>query len=311
MKNNQSGLIISIVIGFVVIMVLVVVSLSQRQTQEEIQFSAPSQLIDTVKNIEEQRTYQQSNEVRREGYDIDEKPFDERYYPYDERTADFRLVCSAPCPVSKTILEQELAAISYALSTIRGITKTDIKKNLLPFEVHATEDHICKWGIGAAYATSFTDDNGNVRGLLCFFYDRINYNREKFPYETSVHEVVHLFQRERFPRYVGEDRILTEGLSMVLDSFFEKGSVIDSFCWQGNDWFSKQASRTDSVHVKGGSLFFELCKQYGFDYGSLPALFDGLDKLGHTASTREFANIINGIVGADTSHLFREAGVNV
>ena len=47
-----------------------------------------------------------------------------------------------------------------------------------------------KYGKGyLAYATV----RGN-RGLLCFFFDKLEYNRDKFPYSTSVHEVTHLFE---------------------------------------------------------------------------------------------------------------------
>lgn len=249
------------------------------------------------------------NEIKREGYSANEKPFAEGNYAYDERTKDFRLVCTRPCPVDKQILDQEFASIAYAVSTVRGLTQSDIGKSLLPFEVHATEDGRCRLGIGLAYMSVFTDSNGHSRGLLCFFYDELNYNRDKFPYSTSIHEVVHLFQFGKFPPYFGGSKALVEGLSMIVDSFFEKGSDVDSFCWQGNNWYSEIAVQTDSPHIKGAALFFELCNQYGFDYDDLPELFRQMDSRGEPVSEQEFVMIINRIVGADTSHLFRTAGV--
>jgi len=135
-----------------------------------------------------------SDEVKREGFSLNEKPFVDGNYAYDERTKDFRLVCTNPCPVSESILDQEFAAIAYAVSTLRGITKSDIHEKLLPFEVHASEDIICPDIDAPAYMSSFVDSNGHERGQLCFKFDKVQYDRSNFPYSTSVHEVNHLFQ---------------------------------------------------------------------------------------------------------------------
>ncbi len=269
----------------------------------------PSELTDTLKEVRAPQSQQITVTKKREGFSLNEKPFAPGNYDYDERSPDFRLVCAHPCPVSRTVLEQEFAAITYGVSTLRGLTNSNIDKSILPFEVHATEDAICPKIDAPAYMSTFTDTGGYTRGKLCFLFDKVEYDRSKFPYSTSVHEITHLFQRGRFPPYQGSDRILTEGLSMVLDSFFEKGSVRDSFCWQGNAWYSKVAQSTDSVHKKGASLFFELCNQYGFDYDSLPELFRQLDVKSRPVTTQEFINIINSITGKDTSHLFKKVGV--
>lgn len=271
-----------------------------RKLSEE-RLIAISKQIEEIKEIEEKR---------KEGFRLNEKPFEEGDYSYDERTVDFRLVCIRNCPVSKDILDQEFAAIAYAVSTLRGLTQSDIHPDLLPFEVHVSEDNRCPRLEGAgAYRSGYTDSNGYYRGLLCFFHDIFPYDRSKFPYPVSVHEVTHLFQYGKFPPYIDGGQILTEGISMVLDSFFEKGSERDSFCWQGNAWYSSIASKTDSVHVKGASLFFELCNQYGFDYDDLPELFRQLELRNGNVDEQEFVTIINNIVGSDTSHLFRQAGV--
>ena len=312
MKKAQSGLIVSIVVGFVVIMALIVTFLSQRQTQEEIQLTTSSKLINVVNKVENQPSYQ-INAVKREGYDLQEKPFANGNYDYDERTNDFRLVCTAPCPISKQVLDQEFAAIAYALSTMRGLTQSDIKREFLPFEVHASEDERCPVIDGAAaYASPFTDDNGYVRGKLCFFYDKMNYNRDKFPYSTSVHEVVHLFQYNRLPPYSEDIRAIWEGMAEMMESFFVKGNERNSFCWQGNNWYAdEQYANPHDPHGTGRELFFELCTQYGFDYQHLPELFRQIDAFGREVTMREFVSIINSIIGADTSNIFKNAGVNI
>ena len=69
------------------------------------------------------------------------------------------------------------------------------------------------------------------------------------------------------------------------------------------------AENDHDPHWVGGKLFFNLCNQYGFDYNHLPALFRGLEAMSSTPTERDFVNVINDIVGDDTSHLFREAGV--
>jgi hypothetical protein len=230
--------------------------------------------------------------------------FDKGNYEYDERTNDFRFVCTKPCPVSKTILDQEFAAISYAVSTLRGLTQSDIDPSIMPFEVHASEDGLCPLKY-QAYKKLFRDKNGNLKGVLCFFFDKRTYNRDKFPYSTSIHEVMHLFQEGKYRR----NSVINEGLSGMLDSFFLKGNERNSFCWQGNFWYVEVAENDHDPHWVGGKLFFNLCNQYGFDYNHLPALFRGLEAMSSTPTERDFVNVINDIVGDDTSHLFREAGV--
>ncbi|MDO8740517.1 MAG: zinc ribbon domain-containing protein [Candidatus Woesearchaeota archaeon] len=261
-----------------------------------------SQQIQTIKNYEEKR---------KEGYTLNEKPFVSGNYEYDERTVDFRLVCKNPCPVSKDILDQEFAAIAYAVSSTRGLTQSDIDKDLLPFEVHASDDGVCPYLSGAAaYMSSFIDQNGYQRGRLCFFYDKINYNRDKFPYSTSVHEVMHLFEYNKVPYGGGKGgSVLWEGLSEMMESFFLRGNERNSFCWQGNAWYKQVLKNSDDAHWVGGDLFFELCNQYGFDYDDLPELFRQLDLKKGNIDVNEFVRIINNIVGADTSYLFRNAGV--
>jgi len=60
-KKAQTSLIISIVVGFLIVFSLVVISLSQRQTQEEDQFVAPKELKETVIGIQESQTSQKVN----------------------------------------------------------------------------------------------------------------------------------------------------------------------------------------------------------------------------------------------------------
>jgi len=252
---------------------------------------------------------QSSEELKRDLITVNERDFDEGDYEYDKRTRDFRLVCSRPCPVSRNILDQEFAAISYAVSTLRGLTKADIDSRLLPFEVHATEDAVCpKYKDAPAYMSSFKDSNGAYRGKLCFRFDEIKYDRTHFPYSTSIHEVTHLFQDSRFPPYRGNSRALTEGLSMVLDSFFERGSERDSICLEKNNVYGTVLN-TSSPHGTGQQLFYTLCKEYGFDYDDLPRLFRELDKRKGNIDNQEFVRIMNNIIGKDTSHVFRQAGI--
>ena len=258
--------------------------------------------------IKDNSQSQSNNNVqkRKEGFSLNDKPFDNRNYAYDERTKDFRFVCSSPCPLSKAILDQEFAAINYAVSTLRGLTKSDINEELMPFEVHASEDSRCPTLPNAlAYKTAFTDNNGYTRGLLCFFFDKLPYNRDKFPYSTSVHEVTHLFE---YGKYKDND-IIDEGLSEMLESFFLKGNEKSSFCWQGNAWYKQVLKNSDDPHWVGGDLFFELCRQYGFDYDDLPELFRQLKNRKGNVNEAEFVKIINNIVGSDTTAIFKEAGV--
>ncbi|MEK6828129.1 MAG: hypothetical protein AABX78_02160, partial [Nanoarchaeota archaeon] len=192
-----------------------------------------------------------------------------------------------------------------------GLTKSDIDESLLPFEVHASEDNVCPMNpAGIAYMTQFTDNNGHSRGLLCFFYDKIPYNRDKFPYSTSVHEVMHLFESNKVP-YTRQEggSVLWEGLSEMMESFFIKGNDLSSFCWKGNDWYKAAIWTSHDAHWVGGDLFYELCKQHGFDYDDLPRLFDELEANKEEVTNQEFVNIMNGIVGSDTTALFKEAGV--
>lgn len=257
-----------------------------------------TQKIKEIKTIEEKR---------KEGYSLNEKPFESGDYSYNERTVDFRLVCSRPCPVSKQILDQEFAAIAYSVSTLKGLTQSNINPELLPFDVHASDDNRCISDPNRylAYKTTYVDSNGNSRGLLCFFYDKINYDRSKFPYSTSVHEVTHLFEDGKYKR----NSVIDEGLAEMLESFFLKGNEKNSFCWQGNAWYKQVLKNSDDPHWVGGDLFFELCNQYRFDYINLPELFRQLELKNGNVDEREFVNIINKIVGSDTSQLFRKAGV--
>ena len=267
---------------------------------------------ETVVSISEQiNEIKRIEDKRKENVKLNEKPFEEVDYSYDERTVDFRLVCRKDCPVSKAVLDQEFAAVAYAVSTLRGLTRSDITPELLPFEVHASEDARCPKHEGAAaYMTAYRDDNGYVRGLLCFFHDEIPYDRSKFPYSTSVHEVTHLFEEGKVPyKYSEGGWVLGEGLSEMLESFFRKGNDRSSFCWEGNAWFKKILNNSHDAHWVGGDLFFELCKQHGFDYDNLPELFRQLDLRKGQADEQDFVNIVNDIVGADTSQLFGNAGV--
>lgn len=312
-SNNKNKFlnktIISVIFGIALIVVIGILLsyLSDRNSdsmEKDIDIVLPedrvieiSQKIREIKNFEEKR---------KEGYSLNEKPFESGDYSYDERTVDFRLVCNNPCPVSKNILDQEFAAIAYAVSTLRGLTKSDINTELLPFEVHASEDKLCPTiQKAAAYKTVFVDSNGYTRGLLCFFYDKVYYDRSKFPYSTSVHEVTHLFQHGKYKH----NSIINEGLAEMLESFFLKGNEKNSFCWQGNDWYGQIVNNPDDPHGTGRQLFFSLCNQYGFDYGDLPELFRQLDTRKGNVDEREFVNIMNSIVGSDTSNLFRGAGV--
>ncbi len=301
-KKNHLPLSISIIIIFIVILTITIIHFSQKEMSENDNQLLTKRLDENVLNVINPSQQQPNLDAKREGFDINEKLFDEGNYEYDERTKDFRLVCERPCPVSKSILDQEFAAISYALSTLRGLTQSDINEDYLPFEVHASDDSICNYGKGyLAYATSTEE-----RGLLCFFFDKIDYNRDKFPYSTSVHEVTHLMEYGKIER----NSVIYEGLSEMMESFFLKGNQKDSFCWEGNDWYGGIVNNPDDPHGTGRQLFFTLCNEYGFDYNDLPRLFSEIDKNGGV-TIKEFVNIINNIVGKDVSDLFRDAGVNV
>ena len=304
---NHITLPIFVSIAFILILILLLIFLNQKTKKiQDISFDIPlseerlisiEQEVQRIKNIEEKR---------KEGYSLNEKPFDDRDYSYNERTLDFRLVCKRPCSLPKNILDQEFAAIAYSISTLRGLTQSDLDKNVLPFEVHASEDPICPLNPEAlAYMTTFTDSNGYNRGLLCFFFDKLPYNRYKFPYSTSVHEVTHLFEYGKLKH----NAVLWEGLSEMMESFFLKGNDKNSFCWKGNAWYKQARMVSHDPHWVGGDLFFQLCNQYGFDYDDLPELFRQLKINGGNVDEKEFVKIINNIAGADTSSLFRKAGV--
>lgn len=287
---------LGVILFFVALIIVFIISSIQNNNQDYTNLNK-KQVPDIKKST--------LTELRKEGYSLNEKPFENGNYEYDERTADFRLVCTSPCPVSKIILDQEFAAISYGVSTLRGLTQDDFNQDILPFEVHASEDARCPMNPQAlAYMTTFTDSNG-YRGLLCFFFDKLNYDRTKFPYSASVHEITHLFESGK----IEHNSVIWEGLSEMLDSFFLRGSK-NSFCWEHNAWFKQAAQNTNDPHWVGGDLFFELCNQYGFDYNDLPILFSEIKKRGGYVSVREFVNIINQITGKDTSELFRNAGIS-
>lgn len=303
----------SVVLGicFVAFLIFLFVSY-QKNASTEIRDTSQTLSEETVLSISEQiNEIKRIEDKRKENFQLDEKPFEDGDYSYNERTVDFRLVCKRDCPVSNDTLDQEFAAIAYAVSTLRGVTQSDIDDELLPFDVHASEDARCPMQKGAAaYMTSYTDSNGHNRGLLCFFYDKINYDRSKFPYSTSVHEVMHLFEGNKVPyKNSGNGWVLGEGLSEMLESFFVKGNDKNSFCWEGNAWYKEILKNSHDAHWVGGDLFFELCKQYGFDYEDLPELFRQLDLQKGQADEQEFVDIVNNIVKADTSQLFRNAGV--
>ena len=298
---------IFLIIIFIIVILIIIISLKQKNVEikkNDITLTLPEEkVIDISEQVKEIKRFE---EKRKEGYNLDDKPFESGDYSYDERTVDFRLVCERNCPVSKNVLDQEFAAIAYAVSTLRGLTKSDINKELLPFEVHASEDSRCPLLQGAAaYKTLYTDSNGYTRGLLCFFYDKINYDRTKFPYSTSIHEVTHLFEHGKYKA----NSVIDEGLSEMLESFFLKGNNKNSFCWQGNAWYKQVLKNSDDPHWVGGDLFFELCNQYGFDYDNLPELFRQFGIRNGNVDEKEFVKIINGIVGKDASSLFRNAGV--
>lgn len=311
----------SLSIGFIFLVTtaLLILFLQQRNTEENKSFqSIEYPLSERIVSTKVQNTDYSVNKAIL-GEDFTKKVFDDRGYTYDRRTSDFRLVCSYPCPVSTAILDQEYAAIAYAVATLRGLTRSDLDQDLLPFEVHASEDEVCSFSPGAgAYMTeSFVDDNGYQRGLLCFFFDKIPYDRSKFPYSASVHEVTHLFEYKKLPydysTYTEGGSVLWEGLSEVMDSFFLKGNDPNSFCWEGNNQYGEIYSAPSEAHEKGRQLFHDLCKEYGFDYDGLPELFRTLDNYrqdyDRVAPIEEFIKIINRIVGQDTTILFKNAGV--
>lgn len=306
--TNHITLSIFVSVAFILILVLLLIFLNQKTKKvQDTSFDIPLSEERLINIEQEAQRIKNIEEKRKEGYSLSEKPFDNRDYSYNERTVDFRLVCKRPCPLPKNILDQEFAAIAYAVSTLRGLTQSDLDKNILPFEVHASEDSICPYNPEAlAYMTTFTDSNGYNRGLLCFFFDKLLYNRDKFPYSTSVHEVNHLFEYGKLKH----NSILWEGLSEMMESFFLKGNDRNSFCWNGNKWWLKELGvNPHDPHDVGRELFFELCNQYGFDYDDLPQLFKQFEIKNGNVDEKEFVKIINNIVGADTSSLFKKAGV--
>lgn len=312
-KVNVKKIVIPIFLGIFLVGLIATISLYSSSKGSNSQGGDTDILLTEEKTIDFSKItpgIKSSYGERKEGYAADEKPFESGDYSYDERTADFRLVCKNPCPVSKEVLDQEFAAISYAVSTLRGLTQSDINEELMPFEVHATEDNRCTLNKSAwaAYKTSFVDSNGYKRGLLCFFYDEIEYNRDEFPYSTSVHEVTHLFQDGKLEH----NNYIIEGMAVMMESFFLKGNEKDSFCWRGNAWYKEYLLQNpNTLHggYAGGELFFQLCNQYGFDYDDLPELFRQLEMRNGEVDEKEFIQILNDIVNADTTHLFKDAGV--
>jgi len=244
----------------VAFLVFFLIFLSQRTVDEgEADFRRPSELIDTVKQVSSPEQVDSPIGIRREGFSPSDKPFAAGNYDYDKRTKDFRMVCTRPCPVDEKTLDQEFTAISYAVSTLRGLTKSDFDSLILPFEVHASEDKICPINPGAlAYATTFEDDNGYRRGLSCFFFEQLSYNRDRFPYSTSIHEVTHLMEFNN----IESNSPLYEGLSEMMESFFLKGNERTSFCWQGNNWYEEeQYSNPHDPHT-------ELAENYSLPYAT-------------------------------------------
>src|SRR3989344_288909 len=125
MANQEKSnlILISIIVSVFLIAVIAIILISINQSTD----NSKSDIIvplaeEKIIAIKDDPQSQNNNiQKRREGFSLNEKPFDEGNYAYDERTRDFRLVCSKPCPVSKEILDQEFAAINYAVSTLRGL----------------------------------------------------------------------------------------------------------------------------------------------------------------------------------------------
>ena len=304
--NTKTSQIAAITISFLVVVGIIIIIKLKSSTQiETAQPFLQPRTDETVISIREDHQKPISSALKREGYDLNAKPFDNRNYEYDQRTKAFRFVCKIPCPVSKDILDQEFNAIDKSVSILRGLTQSDLHPNLLPFEVHASEDEVCGRIPGAlAYANRFQDLNGYTRGKLCFFFEQLSYDRTRFPYSTSVHEVTHLFEFGK----IETNLPIYEGLAEVMESFFLRGTKT-SFCDQNNKWWlSEIGINPHDPHDTGRELFFQLCIQYGFDYDDLPTLFQKIDQSGREITTQEFIQIINQIVGTDTTYLFQEAG---
>src|SRR3989344_7483119 len=125
--TNHTALTIFVSIAFILILILLLIFLNQKTKKaQDTSFDIPLSEERLINIEQEVQRIKGIEEKRKEGYSLGEKPFDDRNYSYDERTVDFRLVCKRPCPLTKNILDQEFTAIAYSISTLRGLTQTDL-----------------------------------------------------------------------------------------------------------------------------------------------------------------------------------------
>jgi len=243
------------------------------------------------------------------------------YLAYQIPGDPFRFVCQEPCPLDEQYIFAEYAGFRPAHAMLIELTGIDTLSELQPVDMHLVlEDSICSvfpWGHASVYsdvhqAYTCTEGPGYYPTLEEKIQMAARVDGQYFP----LHEYMHTFFFGRISGKAGDfydyKAEWFHDFIVPLPSFAIGIMDPAGFCSYGTDLPPGDF---------GGALVYELCRQNGFQLEDLARSLIELDTIYQSgagqvsqegyehpaASVAQYRDILNGLLGSDTTNAFADA----
>lgn len=240
------------------------------------------------------------------------------YLAYQIPGDPFRFVCQEPCKVDPTLIAAQYTGFRVAHSQLMQVTGIDTLTELQPVDIHIANDAKCGT-LKDAPALSFAWHDPQANAYICTFLFEYAQGYNGQPYSPDlaarldqqtilVHEYLHTIFFGRLDSSAGAQHDFVTPLAMYV-----------AFTWNGDSELCAYHPQTPPGDF-GGYLIQQLCQKNGFTLAKLAESLIQLDQLvqsgngqlkeGYThpvASMAQYRQILNSVLGSDTTAAFREA----
>jgi hypothetical protein len=244
------------------------------------------------------------------------------YTAYQIPGDSFRFVCQEPCQLDEQYIFAEYAGFRPALAMLIEMTGIDTLAELQPVDMHLElEDSICsELPVGHAYVYSGThqaytciDGPGYYPTIEEKIQKAARFDEQYFPLHEYMHTIF-------FGRISGE-----AGDFPVYNAYYFHDYVVPVPAYAIGVRNPAGFCTSDTKELPpgdfGGMLISELCRQNGFQLADLALSLIELDSLYQSGagvdyqegyehpvpSVAQYRDILNGLLGSDTTNAFAEA----
>jgi hypothetical protein len=240
------------------------------------------------------------------------------YQAFQDPAEPFRFVCPSPCTIDPELIYAQYAGFRGAHENLIHLTGADNLPEVQPVDIHIQNDQKCGM-FSEMRNIAYTNYDSNFHAFICSFIFEYSLGAGGLPYTPAdairldrqgilIHEYAHSIFYGRMPRLVS--------------AFHDFVTPLGLYAWDknpGGDYLCNYRPQTPPGDFDG-FLILELCKQNGFRDDHVAPILTALDELYRsgggqvddgfqqlTPSMAQFREILNRILGSDTSQAFKDA----